>query len=146
MSVLMCVLYRVWGSCVGLVVDFRAFSRNRHADNIIGTAGPDSTLRVIPIDDVIAPRIIGLAHRVQRPPIPEGVDKRGVARGEARHDCAPDLPVGQFDPAVGEVGHGLVVATGGVGGDRERDLAAGGGHGSILPGSRFAWVAREEIS
>jgi hypothetical protein len=25
-------------------------------------------------------------------------------------------------------------------------LAAGGGHGSILPGSRFAWVAREEIS
>jgi hypothetical protein len=25
-------------------------------------------------------------------------------------------------------------------------LAAGGGHGSILPGSRFAWGARKEIS
>ncbi len=142
----MFVLYRVWVSCVGLVVDFRAFSRNRHADNLVGTAGADRALRVIPIDDVIAPRIIGLPHRVQRPPIPEGVDKRGVARGEAGHGFAVCLPVGEFDPAVGEVGHGLVVATGGVGGDRERDLAAGGGHGSIVPGPGFAWGAREEIS
>jgi hypothetical protein len=140
------VVYRVGGSCVGLVVDFRAFSRNRHPDNIIGTAGPDSTLRVIPIDDVIAPRLVGLADRVQRPPIPEGVDKGRVPRGEARHGLAVRLPVGEFDPAVGEVGHGLIVATGGVGGDGQRDLAARGGHGSILPGSRFAWGARKEIS
>ncbi len=142
----MAVFYRVRVSCVGLVVHFRAFSRNGDAHQVVGPEGPDRALRVIPVDDVIAPRLVGLAHRVKRPPIPEGVDKGRVPRGEARDHLTANLLIGHFGPSVGENGHCLVVATGAVGGEREGERVAGGGHGSILPGSRFAWGAREEIS
>ena len=109
--------------------------RDHHGAQILHAQGADAPGAVVEVDDGGAIEVlIGLADRLHLEVVAERTHDRGVPGGEAGHDLAVTLTVGDLDPPVGEEGHHLVRAGEEVRGEGEADAVAGGGaHGSIVP-------------